>query len=149
MSEPTIPDWAADLGLTAHPEGGFYAETWRTELTVPATALPAEYGTDRAGATGIYFLLAAGQRSAWHLVRSDELWLWHRGDSVVLLLGGSGRTPGEVTELRLGPAVERGERPQVRVPGGVWQATRPVADAVLVSCVVSPGFDYADFRLDP
>jgi uncharacterized protein len=149
MCEPTIPAWAADLGLVAHPEGGFFAETWRTERTVPAGALPAEYAGDRACATGIYFLLAAGQRSAWHLVRSDELWLWHRGAPVVLQLGGSGSAPGEVTEIRLGQDIEAGERPQVRIPGGVWQATRPVEEAVLVSCVVSPGFDYADFQLEP
>ncbi len=149
MDEPRIPDWAADLGLIAHPEGGFYAETWRTEQTVPGSALPASYGGDRAGATGIYFLLAAGQHSAWHVVRSDELWLWHRGAPVVLRLGGSGAEPGAITEIRLGPDIAAGQRPQVRVPGGVWQATRPVQDAVLVSCVVSPGFDYADFRLEP
>ena len=149
MGEPTIPDWAADLGLVAHPEGGFFAETWRTEQQIPAGALPAEYAGDRAAATGIYFLLAAGQHSAWHLVRSDELWLWHRGASVVLRLGGSGPTPGAVTEIRLGPDIAAGERPQVRIPGGIWQATAPVADAVLVSCVVSPGFDYVDFALEP
>jgi uncharacterized protein len=141
------PEWASGLGLTAHPEGGYFAETWRSERTIPAAALPAEYEGDRSAATGIYFLLDRGQRSRWHLVRSDEMWLWHRGGPLTLLMGGTGERPGEVTEVRLGPHLEDGERPQLLIPAGHWQATAPAAEAVLVSCVVAPGFDFADFTL--
>jgi predicted cupin superfamily sugar epimerase len=130
------------LGLVAHPEGGWYAETWRaaTEVDTPA-------GT-RPSATAILYLLEPGERSAWHRVRSDELWLHHTGGSLELTLGGDGDRPGLHPEsLVLGSATD-GHRPQVVVPGGHWQTARPLDDeAVLVSCFVSPGFDFADFEL--
>lgn len=145
----TIPDWAADLGLQPHPEGGYYAETWRSGVTVPAGALPAGYGGDRSAATAILFLLLPGQRSAWHLVRSDELWFHHRGGPLALRLGGvDPARPGAAQEHLLGPGIEAGQRPQLLVPGGVWQSAEPVGEAVLVSCVVAPGFEFADFRLE-
>ncbi len=85
-------------------------------------------------------------------MRSDELWLLHRGGPLRLLLGGSGEHPGpEPGEVLLGAAVELGERPQVLVPGGTWQAARHAGagptEPVLVSCVVCPGFEFADFEL--
>ncbi|WP_369260720.1 cupin domain-containing protein [Streptomyces sp. R35] len=141
-----IPATATALGMRPHPEGGWFVETWRAEQTFR----PDGYPGPRAAATGIYFLLAPGDTSAWHTVRSDELWLWHRGGPLELVLGGDGDRPDpEPTVVRLGPAVEDGERPQALVPGGVWQAARPATDQeVLVSCVVAPGFDYEDFRLE-
>ena len=99
-------------------------------------------------ATAIYFLLGPGEESRWHTVRSGELWLWHRGGPLALRLGGTGDAPGPVDELILGPDVEAGQRPQTLVPPGVWQSARPAGtEPVLVSCVVAPGFDFADFRL--
>ncbi|WP_419998530.1 cupin domain-containing protein [Streptomyces boninensis] len=144
------PPLADALGLQPHPEGGWFAQTW----AVGAEVTPPGYPGPRAAATGIYFLLAPGEESAWHVVRSDELWLWHRGSPLVLSFGGSGERPDRAgtTEVVLGPDVAAGQRPQVLVPGGVWQAARPEAaaqEATLVSCVVSPGFDFADFRLEP
>lgn len=134
------------LGLEPHVEGGWFRETWRA----PGTTVPEGYPGPRAHATGIYFLLHPGERSRWHRVRSDELWLWHRGGPLRLRLGGDGPEPDEAgaEELVLGAAVERGELPQGLVPGGVWQAAEPAGtEPVLVTCVVSPGFDYADFAL--
>jgi predicted cupin superfamily sugar epimerase len=80
-------------------------------------------------------------------VRSDELWFHHRGGPLRLWLAGDGEAPGETAERLLGPDVQGGQRPQLVVPGGHWQAARPVDEAVLVSCVVVPGFDFADFTL--
>lgn len=141
------PPVAEALDLLPHPEGGWYRETWRS----PVTFEPAGYGGVRHSATGIYFLLQPGEESVWHVVRSDEVWLWHRGGPLKLLLGGSGDrpvdSPGDRVEITLGPDVEGGQRPQALVPAGVWQAAHPSGDeGVLVSCVVSPGFDFADFR---
>lgn len=139
-----VPEWASGLGLEPlEGEGGFFAGTWRSAHATE----PAGFAGERAFASAIYFLLAQGQHSAWHRLRADELWFWHRGAPVVLLLSGDGAEPGEVTEIRLGANLEAGERPQVHVPAGWWQSTRPVAADTLVSCVVSPGFEYADFRL--
>jgi predicted cupin superfamily sugar epimerase len=93
-------------------------------------------------------LLDGGERSQWHVVRSDEVWLWHAGGPLTLRLGGSADAPVESRSLTLGMDVAAGQRPQLLVPGGVWQSAEPASgEAVLVSCVVSPGFDFEDFRL--
>jgi uncharacterized protein len=93
-------------------------------------------------------VLYPGEESRWHVVRSDELWLWHRGGPLDLRLGGAGDEPGPESPVRLGADLDAGQRPQALVPGGVWQRAAPAADEpVLVSCVVAPGFDFADFRL--
>ncbi|MDT3398619.1 cupin domain-containing protein [Streptomyces sp. B1866] len=146
-TSPPRPLTAEALDLSPHPEGGWYRETWRSDVTVHPPGYPAE----RPAGTAIYFLLTPGEESRWHVVRSAEVWLWHRGGPLRLLLGGSGETPdARPEELLLGPDVEAGQRPQAVVPPGVWQAARPAGDAeVLVSCVVAPGFDFADFRLLP
>ncbi|HEX2805031.1 MAG TPA: cupin domain-containing protein [Kineosporiaceae bacterium] len=142
-----LPGWARDLRLQPHPEGGWFVETWRS-CVVPGTVLPPGYAGGRAAATAILFLLLPGQHSAWHLVRSDELWLAHRG-AVALEVGGRDPAgPGPCTLLRLGTRIEAGESPQQLVPGGYWQRASPDGDEpALVSCVVSPGFDFGDFRL--
>ncbi|MEQ4303194.1 cupin domain-containing protein [Plantactinospora sp. B6F1] len=131
--------------MAPHPEGGWFRETWRSTHAFD----PEGYGGPRAAATAIYFLLQPGERSRWHVVRSDELWLWHSGGPLRLRLGGAARVPAEKpTDVRLGPDVAAGERPQAVVPGGVWQSAEPAGDQpVLLSCVVAPGFDFADFHL--
>ena len=83
-----IPEWVSRLELAPHPEGGFFRETWRSELTLTAAALPADYGGPRAAGTAILFVLLPGQESAWHTVRSAELWLHHRGSPSRLWLAG-------------------------------------------------------------
>jgi uncharacterized protein len=135
---------AEQLDLAPHPEGGWYRETWRSHVSVE----PAGYPGPRAVATAIYFLLHPGEESRWHVVRSDELWLWHSGGPLALRFGGWGPQPGPDTDERtLGPDVASGQHPQLLVPGGVWQAAAPAAgEPVLVSCVVAPGFDMEDFR---
>lgn len=145
-AQPPRPALAAALGLAPHPEGGWYRETWRSAVSTT----PDGYPGARASATAIYFVLAPGEVSSWHRVRSAELWLWHAGGPLVLRLAGDGDRPGErPVELTLGADIPAGERPQALVPPGTWQSARPVGDAeVLVSCVVSPGFDFADFELE-
>lgn len=139
------PAFAAALDLAPHPEGGWYRETWRSGVSIT----PDGYPGARASATAIYFVLGPGEESSWHRVRSAELWLWHAGGPLTLRLAGDGERPGDrPAELTLGVDVRAGQRPQAVVPPGTWQSARPVGDAeVLVSCVVSPGFDFADFEL--
>ena len=123
------------LQLQPHPEGGWYRETWR------ADAPPGE----RASATAILFLLEAGQSSHWHKVDATELWLFHAGSPLRLRTApGDG---GPVREVRLGPDVLAGEQPQARVEPGEWQAAHADRGWALVSCVVSPGFEFAGFEL--
>lgn len=121
----------ARLGLAPHPEGGWYRETW---------AGPQVNG--RASGTAILFLLKSGERSHWHRVDADEIWLYHAGAPLILSLGTT-----SAQDFRLGPDVLADEMPQVIVPAGHWQAARSTGDWTLVSCTVSPGFRFAGFEL--
>jgi predicted cupin superfamily sugar epimerase len=118
------------LGLVPHPEGGHFRETWRHE--------PGD-GT-RGSGTAIYFLLAAGERSHWHRVDADEIWLFHAGDPLRLSVDGA---PDQV----LGVDLAAGQRPQLRVPAGRWQAAEALGAWTLVSCTVSPAFSFDGFEL--
>ncbi|BBZ02855.1 cupin [Mycolicibacterium chitae] len=140
-----LPGWARHLDLAPHPEGGFFRETWRSELSIAAPALPSEYAGVRNAGTAILFLLLGGQQSAWHTVRSTELWLYHRGGPLLLEIGAE--TDTATTHL-LGSDIAAGQSPQIVVPPGHWQRARPRDDEpCLVSCVVVPGFDFADFTM--
>lgn len=144
-----LPDWAHGLDLAPHPEGGWYRETWRSDLTVTQSALPPDYTGPRSAGTAILFLLMPGQQSAWHTVRSAELWLYHRGSPLLLEIG---REREGAPTVVLGSDIGAGESPQIVVPPGHWQRAAPrVIDGndepTLVSCVVVPGFDFADFAL--
>jgi uncharacterized protein len=140
-----LPDWARQLDLAPHPEGGWFRETWRSELTIPQSVLPSDYTGSRSAGTAILFLLMPGQQSAWHTVRSAEVWLYHRGSPLLLEVG---REQYTATTHLLGGEISAGEQPQVVVPPGFWQRARPRDDQpTLVSCVVAPGFDFADFAL--
>ncbi|MBI3217520.1 MAG: cupin domain-containing protein [Mycobacterium sp.] len=139
------PDWVTRLDLAPHPEGGWFRETWRSDLTVPASALPSDYAGPRDAGTAILFVLMPGQQSAWHTVRSAELWMFHRGGPLELQIGAEQDT---ATTHLLGSDIMAGEQPQLIVPPGHWQRARPVADEpCLVTCVVVPGFDFADFTM--
>jgi hypothetical protein len=137
------PALAEALDLLPHPEGGWYRETWASSVEVR----PDGYPGSRPTATAIYFLLPPGAESCWHQLRSDEIWLWHRGGPLELKLGGDGDHPGAQAVFILGPDAESGQHLQALVPRGTWQTAHPVGDEeVLVSTVVSPGFDFSDFR---
>lgn len=137
------PGTAEMLDLLPHPEGGWFRQTW----VAPVSVQPPGYPGARSTATAIHFLLGPADESRWHVVRSDELWLWQRGGSLTLLLGGNGSQPGEAAAITLGPDLDAGQTLQALVPGGNWQAARPASSAeVLVSCIVSPGFDFDDFH---
>ena len=143
MTPPfTAADWIRALGLVPHPEGGHYRETYRAAATVT----PPGFEGPRALSTAIYFLLQAGEVSALHRLRSDEVWHFHTGATLLVI---ELTLAGALTEHRLGLEVERGEQLQVMVPAGSWFGAR-VAGGVgftLVGCTVAPGFDFADFEL--
>jgi predicted cupin superfamily sugar epimerase len=140
-----LPKWARALRLSRHPEGGWFKEIWRSELVLPRTVLPPEYAGPRNAGTAILFLLMPGQQSAWHTVRGAELWLYHLGGPLMLELGPERDC---TTTHVLGINTLAGEKPQLIVPPGHWQRARPRDDdPCLVSCVVVPGSDFADFEL--
>ena len=140
------------LGLVPHPEGGFYREVFRSGAQVqPGDARPV-----RAALTTIDFLLAAGQRSAWHRVGSDEAWHLLEGAGLVLWLVPPALDRIErvvlgavdVANASDAPGITR-RRPRHVVPAGWWQAAEPLAvgpgSFAYVGATVGPGFDFADF----
>ena len=124
------------LGLERHPEGGWYAETWR------ADAEPGE----RATGTSIYYLLEAGDYSHWHRVDATEIWHWYAGAPLSLTLSSNGH---DAEAMVLGPELAQGQRPQRIVPTGWWQTATSLGAWTLVGCTVSPGFQFDGFELAP
>ncbi len=131
---PTTAERIIDhLNLIPHPEGGWYRQTWRAE------------NADRPTGTAILFLLKAGEVSHWHHVDATEIWIWNAG--APLILSQSATNEGPATEETLGADILNGEMPQSIVPPFHWQSARSTGDWTLVSCTVSPGFDFAGFHL--
>jgi predicted cupin superfamily sugar epimerase len=126
------------LGLRPHPEGGHYTETWRA---------PAPEGR-RAAGTAIYYLLQEGERSHWHRVDAAELWHFYAGDPLALSVA-PGQGDRGATRHVLGADMSRGQRPQLVVPAGDWQAAVSLGAWTLVGCTVSPGFEVEGFELAP
>jgi uncharacterized protein len=132
------------LQLQPHPEGGFYRETWRSNLSLPQSILPDGYTGDRSAGTAILFLLPTGHFSRWHRVRSAELWFHQAGDPLELVMAET--LDGATQIINLG----RDYAFQAIVPPDRWQKAKPIpgeAGYALVACVVVPGFDFADFEL--
>jgi predicted cupin superfamily sugar epimerase len=130
----------ATLGLTLHPEGGYYGELYRSSASVD----PGDGRGSRPALTTIYFLLPAGAVSRWHRVQSDEVWHFYEGAPLDLWMA----PPDAATVQRnlLGPLSDA-QRPVWTVPAGWWQAARSTGDYTLVGCTVAPGFDFRDFTL--
>lgn len=124
------------LGLSPHPEGGHFRETFRDSRALP---------DGRAMSTAIYYLLAAGERSHWHRVDAVETWHWHAGAPLLLSIA-QGR---DVARIRLGNDILAGERPQGIVPSGAWQAAESLGGWTLVGCTVAPGFTFDGFEMAP
>lgn len=130
----TAPEIISLLDLAPHPEGGWFKETFRDE--------PGPDG--RARSTAIFFLLQAGEESAWHRIDAVEVWHFYDGAPLALQLAREG---GAAVTVRLGTDLEAGEKPQAIVPAGVWQSAASTGDWSLVGCTVAPGFDFSGFEM--
>ncbi len=126
------------LNLEPHPEGGWYRQTWAGD--------GADNRGGRPSGTCIYFLLTRGQTSHWHRVDACEIWLFHAGAPLTLSLSAS--KSGPASDQTLGPDLTTGA-PQIIVPRDHWQMARSTGDWTLVSCTVSPGFQFSGFTLAP
>ena len=130
----------SSLGLTPHPEGGYFREVYRSSQLVQ----PHDPRAARTALTTIYFLLTEGDVSRWHRVTSDEVWHHYEGDALELLT----LDPAfdRVTSHKLTAVSDAGQPVHV-VPAGVWQAARSAGRYTLVGCTVGPGFDVEDFTM--
>ncbi len=125
------------LDLKPHPEGGFYRETWRSDVAL---------ANGRAAGTAIYYLLDVDSYSHWHRVDADEIWHFYAGAPLALSVSADGR---DAEARHLGPSLGAGQHPQLRVPAGWWQSAVSLGAWTLVGCTVSPGFDFSGFELAP
>jgi len=138
--------WIEKLSLEAHPEGGFYHQTYKADLVLTREALPPQFSFPRAASTAIYFLLEAENFSAFHRLRSDEVWHFYQGAPLLVHVIGDS---GEYSKILLGSDPDAGEALQAVVKAGSWFASH-VKDGTsfaLVGCTVAPGFDFEDFEL--
>lgn len=126
----------ATLGMSPHPEGGWYVETFRDGKN-----------GDRGHSTAIYYMLEAGQRSHWHRVTdAAEGWHFYAGSALELSLSADG--VNSQSHL-LGIDLAKGERPQILVPPNHWQSARSLGAWTLAGCTVAPGFQFSSFEMAP
>jgi len=140
---PTVAQLVEHYGLQPHPEGGFYAESYRA-----ASQVEAEHGT-RCASTVIYFLITPGSVSRLHrLAHTDEGWHFYLGSPMTVL---EISPEGTLTKTTLGQDVLAGQSVQHVVKKGTWFGSYPNDAAEgsysLVGCTVAPGFEFADFEL--
>ena len=146
--------WIKKLGLEPHPEGGYFRQTYKSELKVTPWALLSSLrpgtipsiGRPRAASTAIYFLLEGENFSAFHRLKSDEMWHFYAGSPLMVhVIDPSGK----YSSTLLGSDAEAGQVFHAIVPAGCWFASH-VADWkgwTLVGCTVAPGFEYEDFEM--
>ena len=133
---PSAAAIVSRLGLARHPEGGWYAETFRD---------PSPSSDGRARSTAIFYLLQKGERSDWHRIDAVEIWHYYAGAPLRLSIADN----EGVRAMTLGGDVLNGETPQGVVPRGAWQAAESLGDWTLAGCTVAPGFEFAGFELAP
>ena len=124
-------------------EGGYYKETYRSDKTI---ILPSETDGERSISTSIYYLLDGTQFSAFHRLKSDEIWHFYIGSSITLYIINKMEN---LSEVKLGSDIEKGELFQIQVRAESWFAAtvNDISSYALIGCTVSPGFDYLDFEL--
>jgi uncharacterized protein len=138
--------YVSKLGLTPHPEGGYYKETFRSTEMTSDQELTVNFEGKRKLYTSIYFLLTSNDISHFHRLKSDELWYYHAGSPLTVHIIDEN---GDYKEIKLGLNLDKGEVPQALVPkNSIFGSSVMDEDTFsLVGCMVSPGFEYKDFEL--
>jgi hypothetical protein len=146
MMEKNAKYWVERLKLEPHPEGGYFRQTYKADLTITREALPAGFNGARAASTAIYFLLEGQNFSAFHRLRSDEVWHFYAGSPLFVQVIDPSR---ERRSIFLGNNPDAGQTLQAVVPAGCWFASHvwDWKSWALVGCTVAPGFDFADFEM--
>jgi predicted cupin superfamily sugar epimerase len=138
--------WIEKLKLKKHPEGGWYREIYRSDDVVPQTCLPAGFGGERSFSTSIFYLLEGNDYSAFHRIRSDEIWHFYEGTSAIEIVFIEKKL---IKTKLLGNDPENGQHLQVVIPKNTWFAAKLLNPAgfALTGCTVSPGFHFSDLEL--
>jgi predicted cupin superfamily sugar epimerase len=141
----TADDLKKKLGLAAHPEGGFYVQTYKSGERIPGESLDSRYGSARSTSTAIYYLLEPRTFSEMHRLKSDEIFHFYLGDPVEMLQlwpDGSSR------RVVLGSDLASGNSLQQVVPKDVWQGSYLLEGGrfALLGCTVAPGFEFEDYQ---
>jgi predicted cupin superfamily sugar epimerase len=134
------------LTMQPHPEGGYFAESYRSGETMIASALPDRFAGDRVFSTAIYFLLESHHISALHRIQADEVWHFYAGGPLDIFVIDPA---GELSIIHLGSDLANRQVFQAVVPAGYWFGSKPAPGTTfsLVGCTVAPGFDFADFEM--
>lgn len=136
---PEVQSIIEDLGLIAHPEGGFYKEMYRSKSMIKEVVGLRE----KSAYTSIYYLLAGDDFSSWHRIKSDETWFFHQGCDLLIYFFDNEK---RLQSIRLGL---NSKNLQATIPANTWFAAKPTDQASfsLMSCAVAPGFEFDDFEL--
>lgn len=137
----TADEWVQSLGLLAHTEGGYYKEVLKSQANTIN-----DVGDSRPLYTSIYFLLEHDNPSHFHRLKADEVWYFHDGVPLTIHMID---TNGDYQTITLGRDTDKGQVLQALVSKGVifGSSVEEIDAYSLVSCMVSPGFDYRDFEL--
>ena len=140
--------WINHLQMERHPEGGWFREIYRSTENVPVSALPNRFKGNRSFGTSIYFLLEGKEYSAFHRIKSDEIWHFYSGSCLSIF---QINASGDLVKHKLGNQPEKGEKLQLVIDKETWFASRlenqDNISFALVGCTVSPGFDFEDFEM--
>ncbi len=136
--------WINHLNLLPHPEGGYYKEVYRSGEEINKESLPDRFQGTRAFSTSIYFLLEKGDFSAFHRIKSDEVWHFYDGAPISIYVIDN---EGALTIHKLGLSPDKGITPQLTIPANHWFASESTGNFSLVGCTVAPGFDFIDFEM--
>jgi uncharacterized protein len=139
-------DYITHFNLLPHPEGGHYAETYRSSESIPKSGLPSRFTGGRSFSTAIYFLLNANEFSAFHRIKADECWHFYAGGPLLIHIISPN---GNYEVVTLGADISKGMVFQFVVPANSWFASQPAEGSAfsLVGCTVAPGFDFEDFEM--
>ena len=140
-----IDFWIKYLGLLPHPEGGYYKETYRSPEVLTASNLPERFKGDRNFSTAIYFLLRSEDRSVFHRIKSDEIWHFYQGSTLLIYV----LHEKQLHIHRLGSDLDKGDSLQVVIPANCWFGAHVENSESfsLCGCTVAPGFDFRDFEM--
>jgi predicted cupin superfamily sugar epimerase len=138
--------WIEKLQLQKHPEGGWFKEVYQSAEMIQVSALPSGFSGDRSFSTSIYYLLEGGDFSAFHRIKSDELWHFYTGTSAIEIIS---IEEGKIKRHFLGDNPDQNQHFQIVVPKNTWFAARLINKNgfALAGCTVSPGFNFDDFEM--